>query len=146
MIHLYDDSRDTTLKLWDAANGNLTISMGGHTGPVTSLTMIPADDPRFVLDSDQEDTVGRGRKVISGSTDCSLRIWALDTGNIVDRLSFTNNCKILFLNQLCDKLMINIICRINANQIIHLLACSMYQLSGWNCGYRLRLVLLSIIS
>ena len=91
MTNLYDHSRDTTLKLWDAVDGNLTISMGGHTGPVTSLVMIPANDPRYILESDQEDTVGRGRKVISGSTDCSLRIWALDTGSINNRFSFTDS-------------------------------------------------------
>ncbi|EDV23891.1 uncharacterized protein TRIADDRAFT_57562 [Trichoplax adhaerens] len=83
---LVTGSRDTTLKLWDAADGNLTISMGGHTGPVTALVMLPADDPRYILDSDQSDTLGRGRKIISGSTDCSLRIWALDTGLMLTRI------------------------------------------------------------
>ena len=35
------DSRDTMLKLWDADTGREMRSMGGHTGTITSVFLVP---------------------------------------------------------------------------------------------------------
>ena len=37
----FSHSRDTMLKLWDADSGRELRSMGGHTGTVTSVVLLP---------------------------------------------------------------------------------------------------------
>ena len=37
-------SRDTMLKLWDADTGREMRSMGGHTGTITSVFLVPNKD------------------------------------------------------------------------------------------------------
>ena len=37
-------SRDTMLKLWDADTGREMRSMGGHTGTITSVILVPNKD------------------------------------------------------------------------------------------------------
>ena len=37
-------SRDTMLKLWDADTGREMRSMGGHTGTITSVLLVPNKD------------------------------------------------------------------------------------------------------
>ncbi|KAK3718432.1 hypothetical protein QZH41_014438 [Actinostola sp. cb2023] len=74
-------SRDTTLKLWDADTGLEIRSMGGHTGTVTSVKLIP--NIGITLD---EEAVPLSKAfqhmAITGSKDCSIRIWSLGDGQM----------------------------------------------------------------
>ncbi|KAG2439063.1 hypothetical protein HYH02_006590 [Chlamydomonas schloesseri] len=53
-------SDDKTLRLWSAASGACSRTLQGHEGPVTSLAWYPD-----------------GRRLLSGSNDCSARAWDL---------------------------------------------------------------------
>ncbi|XP_039251336.2 uncharacterized protein LOC120328852 [Styela clava] len=84
-------SRDTSLKLWDSTSGKILRSMGGHTGQVTAvkiLTIHETDELRRSIDrstieifADIDEKQSKDEKiVISGSTDCSIRLWLLPQG------------------------------------------------------------------
>jgi WD40 repeat protein len=51
-------SDDRTLKVWDAASGQATITLTGHTGPVLSVAFSPD-----------------GKRIVSGSSDGTLTVW-----------------------------------------------------------------------
>ncbi|OWF41107.1 uncharacterized protein LOC110462920 [Mizuhopecten yessoensis] len=70
---LVSASRDTTLKLWDLDTLTEVHSYGGHTGTVTSVVILNRDDSLKVCESVDVD-VGE-RIVISGSLDCSYKVW-----------------------------------------------------------------------
>ncbi|XP_068753780.1 uncharacterized protein [Montipora capricornis] len=77
---LVSGGRDTMLKLWDADSGRETRSMGGHTGTITSVFLVPKEKTR-------ESAPPSGFRadqysVLTGSKDCSMKIWSLANGQI----------------------------------------------------------------
>ncbi|KAG5459012.1 MAG: quinon protein alcohol dehydrogenase-like superfamily [Olpidium bornovanus] len=79
-------SADSTVKVWDIDRGYCTHNFRGHRGVVSALLFyVP---PPSVLDA-----VGRGKKkgagankticLFSGSEDCSIRLWNLNTSSAV---------------------------------------------------------------
>ena len=64
--------------------GILLHSLRGHTGPVTSVRLLP----RFKLHSKadangEENTTEWSSAAVSGSQDCSLKIWDLASGSLI---------------------------------------------------------------
>jgi tetratricopeptide (TPR) repeat protein len=56
-------SRDETVKLWDAATGQETLTLKGHTAGVHSVAFSPD-----------------GRRIVSGSADGTVKVWDAGTG------------------------------------------------------------------
>ncbi|KAL9971046.1 hypothetical protein ACROYT_G023529 [Oculina patagonica] len=77
---LVSGGRDTMLKLWDADTGREMRSMGGHTGTITSVFLLPKKDMSScdVPSSFRTDQYS----VLTGSKDCSMKIWSLASGQI----------------------------------------------------------------
>ncbi|XP_020630530.1 probable E3 ubiquitin ligase complex SCF subunit sconB [Orbicella faveolata] len=77
---LVSGSRDTMLKLWDADTGREMRSMGGHTGTITSVFLLPKKGMSSceVPSSFRTDQYS----VLTGSKDCSMKIWSLSSGQI----------------------------------------------------------------
>nr|XP_032823968.1 probable serine/threonine-protein kinase PkwA isoform X1 [Petromyzon marinus] len=79
--YIVSGSRDTTVKLWHAATGTEEANLGGHTGSVTCVAIAPAATATAIgkaLDcADDEDFLA------SGSSDCTVKIWSLRTGQEV---------------------------------------------------------------
>src|SRR5262249_37544949 len=63
-------SRDSTLRIWDAASGTIRNTLSGHTGLVTACAISPD-----------------GTWLLSASSDCTLRIWDTASGTIRHTLS-----------------------------------------------------------
>ncbi|MEB3328211.1 MAG: hypothetical protein VKQ33_03140 [Candidatus Sericytochromatia bacterium] len=63
---------DQTVKLWNAATGELLRTLAGHQGPVTDVAFSPG-----------------GGRLVSASTDGTLRLWNVVTGELIDRLAIT---------------------------------------------------------
>ena len=59
-------SSDHTVKLWDAATGELVRTFVGHVREITSVAFSPA-----------------GRQVLSGSNDGTMKLWDATTGTVV---------------------------------------------------------------
>lgn len=55
---LVSGSSDKTLKVWDAANGHETLTLKGHTSPVSSVVFSPD-----------------GKRIVSGGDDKTIKIW-----------------------------------------------------------------------
>ncbi|MCJ8728978.1 hypothetical protein PDJAM_G00009480 [Pangasius djambal] len=74
-------SRDTTVKVWHVPTATEQRNLGGHSGGVTCLNTPPAEYCRKLASalhlSEKE------RLIISGSTDCCIRIWTLSSGQCV---------------------------------------------------------------
>uniref|UniRef100_W5L9T3 Si:ch211-154o6.3 n=1 Tax=Astyanax mexicanus TaxID=7994 RepID=W5L9T3_ASTMX len=74
-------SRDTTVKVWHVPTATEQRNLGGHSGGVTCLCVPPAEYCRRVASAlclgEKE------RLVLSGSTDCCVRIWTLSSGQCV---------------------------------------------------------------
>ncbi|KAK6176193.1 hypothetical protein SNE40_014522 [Patella caerulea] len=74
-------SRDTTIKSWDIKCRSLIRSYGGHTESVTcivALSKSSAEELQKLLELTSNDNI-----IITGSTDCSFKIWSLETGEII---------------------------------------------------------------
>jgi tRNA A-37 threonylcarbamoyl transferase component Bud32 len=56
-------SWDNTLKVWDAASGQATLTLRGHTGVVSSVAFSPD-----------------GKRIVSGSEDNTLKVWDAASG------------------------------------------------------------------
>ena len=56
-------SDDKTVKVWDAATGQETLTLKGHTGEVHSVAFSPD-----------------GRRIVSGSYDGTVKVWDASTG------------------------------------------------------------------
>ncbi|KAF7708242.1 platelet-activating factor acetylhydrolase IB subunit alpha isoform X2 [Silurus meridionalis] len=74
-------SRDTTVKVWHVPTATEQRNLGGHSGGVTCISTPPAEHCRKLASalhlSEKE------RFIISGSTDCCVRIWTLTSGQCV---------------------------------------------------------------
>ena len=53
-------------QVWSAVTGELVQSMRGHSGAVTGVRVL--------------DTAGAGARVVSASSDCSVRVWSVEAG------------------------------------------------------------------
>ncbi|XP_030641455.1 F-box/WD repeat-containing protein 7 [Chanos chanos] len=87
-------SRDTTVKVWHVPTATEQKNLGGHSGGVTCLCAPPPEHCRRLAHA-----VGvneRERLVISGSSDCTVRVWALTSGHCVKSV-YTFNA----VNALC---------------------------------------------
>uniref|UniRef100_A0A672KVN4 Vegetative incompatibility protein HET-E-1-like n=1 Tax=Sinocyclocheilus grahami TaxID=75366 RepID=A0A672KVN4_SINGR len=71
-------SRDTTVKVWHVPTATEQRNLGGHSGGVTCLSAPPPEYCRRLARA--FDLSDRERFVLSGSTDCCVRIWALSLG------------------------------------------------------------------
>jgi WD40 repeat protein len=60
---LVSGSYDSTLKVWDADKGTETLSLKGHTLPISCVLYSPD-----------------GKRIVSGSEDRTLKVWDADTG------------------------------------------------------------------
>ncbi len=67
---LVSGSYDATVRIWDPMTGNLTRTLQGHLGPVTSVAISPD-----------------AKTIASGSHDQSIRLWATDDGREIRRIS-----------------------------------------------------------
>ncbi|XP_051576528.1 uncharacterized protein LOC127453842 [Myxocyprinus asiaticus] len=74
-------SRDTTVKVWHVPTATEQRNLGGHSGGVTCLVAPPPEYCRRL--ARELDAAEKERFVISGSTDCCVKIWALSTGQCV---------------------------------------------------------------
>lgn len=74
-------SRDTTVKVWHVPTATEQRNLGGHSGGVTCVNTPPAEYCRKLASalhlSETE------RFILSGSTDCCVRIWTLSSGPCV---------------------------------------------------------------
>jgi WD40 repeat protein/MinD-like ATPase involved in chromosome partitioning or flagellar assembly len=66
---LASGSEDSTVRVWDAQQGQLLSTFLGHTGGVNSVTW------------DR-----KGRRLASGSADCTVRVWDADRGQLLRKL------------------------------------------------------------
>ncbi|XP_028835190.1 F-box/WD repeat-containing protein 7 isoform X2 [Denticeps clupeoides] len=74
-------SRDTTVKVWHVPTATEQRNLGGHSGGVTCLCAPPPEYCRMLaLDVGVPE---KERFLLSGSTDCYVKIWALSTGQCV---------------------------------------------------------------
>ena len=70
--------------MWSLETGTLLHSLRGHTGSVTSVRLLP----RFKLNSKadvdgEENAIEWGPAAVSGSYDCSLKVWDLTSGSLI---------------------------------------------------------------
>ena len=72
---LASGSRDQTVKLWEATNGNLLRTFEGHRGIVWSVAFDPS-----------------GRLLASGSPDKTLRLWDVSSGKLLRTLECHQGC------------------------------------------------------
>uniref|UniRef100_A0A8C4T922 F-box/WD repeat-containing protein 7-like n=1 Tax=Erpetoichthys calabaricus TaxID=27687 RepID=A0A8C4T922_ERPCA len=82
--YVISGSRDTTLKVWHVPTMSEEKNLGGHTGGVTCLTVLPKDYCKILANS--LDMNSTEKFVVSGSVDCSLIVWALSTGHSVQSI------------------------------------------------------------
>ncbi|XP_041377384.1 F-box/WD repeat-containing protein 7-like [Gigantopelta aegis] len=78
---LISASRDTTVKVWNLEEGRELRSLGGHTGSVTCVTLMTVAASSAYAEA--KNMSAPGRLVISGSVDCSYKIWNIKSGEII---------------------------------------------------------------
>lgn len=74
-------SRDTTVKVWHVPTATEQRNLGGHSGGVTCLCAPPPESCKRLARA--FDLADKERFVLSGSTDCCVKIWALSSGQCV---------------------------------------------------------------
>ncbi|TTD18130.1 putative E3 ubiquitin ligase complex SCF subunit scon-2 [Bagarius yarrelli] len=74
-------SRDTTLKVWHVPTATEQRNLGGHSGGITCLSAPPAEYCRKLASALH--LAETERFIISGSSDCCVRIWTLSSGQCV---------------------------------------------------------------
>lgn len=86
-------SRDTTLKSWDTASGEELHTFGGHTETVTCVTAIGAEYGSLI----DSGFLSEDKLVISASFDCTLKMWSLNSGQLLKSVyTFNPLSKICF--------------------------------------------------
>ncbi|WP_026073177.1 NACHT domain-containing protein [Nodosilinea nodulosa] len=81
--YLATGSYDQTIKLWDIETGQVLRTMPGHTGWVRSIAFSPADD-QIATDDAEESPFNQ--LLASGSTDETIRLWNINTGECLKTL------------------------------------------------------------
>ncbi|MBN3274697.1 FBXW7 protein, partial [Polyodon spathula] len=76
--YVISGSRDTTVKVWHVPTASEERNLGGHTGGVTCLGLVPQEHSIALAESVSLD--GAERFVLSGSVDSAIIIWALNRG------------------------------------------------------------------
>ncbi|ESO99514.1 hypothetical protein LOTGIDRAFT_231111 [Lottia gigantea] len=76
--YLVTASRDTTVKVWNIETGMFIRSLGGHTETITTVIIVQDNSLIEGLEVDADDKI-----IISGSTDCSFKLWSLHTGQLI---------------------------------------------------------------
>ncbi|XP_061189590.1 uncharacterized protein LOC133197526 isoform X2 [Saccostrea echinata] len=75
-------SRDTTVKMWNLEEMREVRSFGGHTGSVNTVVLLTAEYTTKVCEVSGIPQT-EGAIIISGSTDCSFKLWCSATGKIL---------------------------------------------------------------
>ncbi|KAE8589779.1 hypothetical protein XENTR_v10017740 [Xenopus tropicalis] len=83
LIHgtsIVSGSCDTSVRVWDISSGSELKTLCGHTGGVTCLTLISKVGAAALSSS----SVAPNEELVSsGSSDCSIKVWNLNTGHQV---------------------------------------------------------------
>jgi len=74
-------SRDTTVKVWSLSSGSLVHSLRGHTGPVTGVRFLSREATEAIAIA--LDVPDLTICAVSGSQDCSVKVWNLVSGSLV---------------------------------------------------------------
>ncbi|KAG7277915.1 hypothetical protein CRUP_004694, partial [Coryphaenoides rupestris] len=74
-------TRDTTVKVWHVPTATEQRNLGGHSGGVTCLCAPPPEYCRKLAHT--LSLSEKGRLILSGSADCCVKIWSLNTGQCV---------------------------------------------------------------
>ncbi|XP_038074816.1 WD repeat-containing protein wdr-5.2-like [Patiria miniata] len=78
---LLTGSRDTMVKYWDLDKGTELRSLGGHSGTVTSVILLSTEESTQL--ASQFDVPANDRIAVTGSKDCHIKVWSLETGQAV---------------------------------------------------------------
>ncbi|KAL4221254.1 hypothetical protein ACF0H5_019518 [Mactra antiquata] len=81
-------SRDTTVKIWNLETLKELKSLGSHTGTVTDVIILSYKHVKDIGDGDLIEE--NDYLVLSGSNDCSLKVWSANTGELL-RSIYTYN-------------------------------------------------------
>ncbi|CAH1774517.1 unnamed protein product [Owenia fusiformis] len=71
--------KDTAVKVWNCATCAEIRNLGGHSGTVTAIVLL--DEQHSTIIGREYNLNDTDRIVVSGSLDCSLRLWSIDTGS-----------------------------------------------------------------
>lgn len=74
-------SRDTTVKVWDMKEMREVRSLGGHTGGVNAVVLIPTSSSNNICKKAGFPST-KGQLILSGSSDCSFKLWCSATGEV----------------------------------------------------------------
>lgn len=86
-------SSDTTIKVWNI-QGEEICSLRGHIGPVKGITLFSIDDSKDL--ARKLNCCQTERIAISGSQDCSIKVWMLPSGKQVKSIYVFNGITCLF--------------------------------------------------
>ncbi|XP_064642282.1 F-box/WD repeat-containing protein 11-like isoform X2 [Lineus longissimus] len=86
---LVSGGRDTMVKVWDMDICAELKSFGGHTGTVTAVLLLSEEETKTFADT--YELVDKDRIIISGSLDCSIKLWSLKTGFLLHSIYTYNS-------------------------------------------------------
>lgn len=82
VIWFYFPSRDTLVQVWCAKTGSSLNNLRGHTNTVTCASLLTAEQSRNLsasLSGTTSEEAGP-RLALTGSSDCCLKLWNIDSG------------------------------------------------------------------
>lgn len=79
---LFSSSYDTTIRAWDVDSGEMLRVFQGHKRLVNSLVYVPSDI-RKDKDFNYSELDNNDDSLISGSADCTAKLWALNSSECV---------------------------------------------------------------